>query len=194
MQIIKKSSNGYQSFPLESMRFAQREIWLSEEITTDSAVRVLQQLLQLESEDERAPIRLIINSPGGAVNAGLMLYDQLKAMRAPVELYCVQMAASMAAVLLAGGARGRRFILPHSKVMLHEPLISSSSGGVSGSASTIQKTAESILQTKRTLTELLAQDTGRSIEEIEAATAFDNYMTAEEAIAFGLCDEIVARI
>lgn len=194
MQIIKKSSSGIQSLPLDAMLLAQRKVFLTDTITTKSANAVLQQLLFLESEDSSAPIKLIIDSPGGEVNAGLMLYDQIKGMDVPIEMYCVELAASMAAIILAGGKPGHRFILKHSKVMIHEPLISSSSGGVCGSASSIQKTAESILETKRILTELLAQDTGRSVEEIENAVSYDNFMNAEEAVAFGICDIIVNRV
>lgn len=194
MQIIKKSSSGIQSLPLDAMLLAQRKVFLSEAITTKSANAVLQQLLYLESEDSSAPIKLIIDSPGGEVNAGLMLYDQMKGMDVPIEMYCTELAASMAAVILAGGRPGHRHILKHSKVMIHEPLISSSSGGICGSASSIARTAESILETKRVMTELLAQDTGRSIEEIEKAVSFDNFMNAEEAVAFGICDTIVDRV
>ncbi|MGM9661283.1 MAG: ClpP family protease [Faecousia sp.] len=194
MQIIKKSSSGIQSLPLDAMLLAQRKVFLSEAITTKSANAVLQQLLFLEGEDSNAPIKLIIDSPGGEVNAGLMLYDQIKGMDVPIEMYCTELAASMAAVILAGGRPGHRFILKHSKVMIHEPLISSSSGGICGSASSIAKTAESILETKRVMTELLAQDTGRTIEEIEKAVSFDNFMNAEEAVTFGICDSIVDRV
>ena len=139
-------------------------------------------------------IQLIINSPGGEVLAGLYLYDQLKGMKVPIDIYCAEMAASMAAILLAAGKKGHRFILKHSKVMIHEPLISSSSGGISGSASSIAKSAESIMQTKRDLVAILSQDTGRSEKEIEKAVSYDNFMTAEEAVKFGICDKIVERI
>ncbi len=192
MDIIKKSSVGIQSLPLDAMLLSQRTIFLTEEITTNSATKILKQLLFLESEDNSEPIKLIINSPGGQVSAGLMLYDQLKSMTVPVDLYCVELAASMAAVILAGGKPGHRFILKHSKVMIHEPFITA--GGVGGNASSVQKTAESILETKRTLVELLAQDTGRSVEEIQESLSYDNYMNAEGAIAFGICDGIVDRV
>lgn len=194
MQIIKKSSNGIQSLPLDAMLLAQRMIFLTDAITTKTANVVLQQLLFLESEDNKTPIKLIINSPGGSVTAGLMLYDQLKGMEVPIDMCCTELAASMAAIILACGKPGHRFILKRSRVMIHEPLISSSSGGVCGSASSIQKTAESIMETKHILTELLAQDTGRTVEEIEKAVSYDNFMNAEEAVAFGICDTIVDRV
>lgn len=194
MQIIKKSSNGIQSLPLEAVLLAQRKIFLTDTITTKSANMVLQQLLYLESEDPLAPVKLLIDSPGGEVNAGLMLYDQIKGMDVPIEMYCTELAASMAAVILAGGRPSRRFILKHSKVMIHEPLVAPSAGGTYASASSIQKTAESIMRTKRTLMELLARDTGHPVEEIERSVAFDNFMNAEDAVAFGICDGIVERV
>lgn len=194
MQVIKKSSSGLQSLPLDAMLLSNRTIFLTGTITTSSVNAILQQLLFLESEDLRTPIRLLITSSGGEIQAGLALYDQLKGMTVPVEIYCIELAASMAAILLAGGAKGHRFILRHSKVMIHEPLISSASGGIYGSASSIQKTAASILEVKDTLTQILAQDTGRSVDEIERATAYDNFMNAEEAVAFGICDKIVDHI
>ena len=145
-----KSSSGTQSFPLDAMLLAQRTVFLTGEINTSTVNAIIQQLLFLESADATAPIKLIITSPGGTVQAGLApLYDQLKGMTVPIDLYCVELAASMAAVILAGGRRGHRFILRHSMVMIHEPQIASASGGVCGSASSIQKTAESILTTKR---------------------------------------------
>ena len=126
--------------------------------------------------------------------AGLYLYDQIKGMSVPIDIYCTEMAASMAAIILAAGEKGHRFILKHSKVMIHEPLISASSGGLTGSASSIAKSAESIMQTKRDLVEILANDTGRSKREIEKAVAYDNFMSAREAVEFGICDAIVTRI
>ncbi len=194
MQIIKKSSSGIHSLPLDAMLLSQRMVFLTDTITTKTANAVLQQMLFLESEDSHAPIKLIIDSPGGEVNAGLMLYDLIKGMEAPIEMYCTELAASMAAIILAGGRQGHRFILKHSQVMLHEPLIPSLSGYENRSASSIAKTAESIMKTKRMLVELLAQDTGRTIQEIEEAVSFDNYMNAEVAVAFGICDTIVEHV
>lgn len=192
MQIIKKSSAGIQSLPLSSVLLSQRKIFLTDAITMESAIAITQQLLFLEREDCNSPIDFYISSPGGEVNAGLMLYDQLKGMDGvPIRMYCTGLAASMAAILLAGGQKGNRLILPHSKVMVHEPFIS---GGVGGSAASIRQTAESIMETKRMMSELLAQDTGRSLEEIETAISYDHYMNAEEAVDFGICDAIVKRI
>lgn len=194
MQVIKKSSAGIQSLPLEAMLLAQRIIFLNGEITTDSADLILKQLLYLESEDTHEPVKLVINSPGGSVSAGLMLYQQIKGMELPIDIYCTEMAASMAAVILAGGRPGHRFIMKMGRTMIHEPLVSPSGGGISGSASSIQKTAESIMETKRVLTKLIASDTGHTVEEIEEGISFDNYMNAEESVAFGICDAVVERV
>lgn len=194
MQVIKKTNAGIQNLDLDAVLLDMRKVFLSGEISSESVDLVVKKLLFLESMDEREPVRLIINSPGGEVLAGLYLYDQLKGMKVPIDIYCTEIAASMAAIILAAGRKGHRFILKHSKVMIHEPLISPSSGGISGSASSIAKSAESIMQTKRDLVRLLAQDTGKSEKVIEKAVSYDNFMTAEEAVRFGICDAIVERI
>lgn len=194
MHVIKKTCSGIQSLSLDAMLLDKRMVFLRDVITSESVDLVVKQLLFLESINDREPIKLIINSPGGEVSAGLMLYDQIHGMEnVPIEMYCIEMAASMAAIILAGGKHGR-YILKHSKVMIHEPLISSSSGGLCGSASSIAKSAETIMQTKQDLVKILANDTGRSIQDIEKAVSFDNFMSAEEAVAFGLCDAIVERV
>lgn len=193
MNILKKTSGGINCLPLESVLLAQRKVFLTDPggIDFSSANRIVQQLLFLESEDSERPVDLIISSPGGEVLAGLMIYDQLKGMTTPVNLYCTGLAASMAAIILAGGEKGRRLVLPHSKIMIHQPLIA---GGIGGNASSIQRTAELIMETKAITSELLARDTGHSVEEVEAAIAFDNHMSAKEAVEWGICDKIVPRI
>ncbi|MBQ8183784.1 MAG: ATP-dependent Clp protease proteolytic subunit [Clostridia bacterium] len=187
MNTIVKSSHGITLIPVTSKLLAERKIFIEDEITPASACETVRALMLLVKEDPDKPIDIYINSPGGRVDAGLMIYDTLKGMKTEVNLHCIGMAASMAAVILAGGKKGHRFILPHSKTMIHEPLIS---GGVGGSATSIQRTAESIMETKRLTVELLAKDTGKKEKDIESAVAFDNYMNAEEAIAFGICDSI----
>lgn len=187
MNTIVKSSHGITLVPVTSKLLAERKIFIEDEITSASACDIVRSLMLLVKEDPNKPIDIYINSPGGRVDAGLMIYDTLKGMKTEVNLHCIGMAASMAAVILAGGKKGHRFILPHSKTMIHEPLIS---GGVGGSATSIQRTAESIMETKRLTVELLAKDTGKKEKEIESAVSFDNYMNAEESIAFGLCDSI----
>lgn len=176
------------------MLLLQRRLFLTEAITAASAEEIVKQLLYLESEDDRTPIRMIINSPGGDVSAGLMLYDQMKGMTVPIETCCAGTAASMAVFLLAGGASGGRSILKHGRVMLHEPLLSNTEC-LNGSASSVQQTAEALLETKRCLTGLLARDTGRSPKEIESVlTRESRSFTAEEAVRFGICDAVTDRI
>ncbi len=188
MTTMVKSSNGITLVPEEARLLAQRKLFIEGEITSASACAFVRQIMILLAEDKEQPIDIFINSPGGEVNAGMLIYDTLKSLKTPTNLYCLGMAASMAAILLAAGEKGRRFVLPHSKVMIHEPLIS---GGVGGSATSIQRTAESIMETRRISVELLANDTGKSTDEIEKAISFDNFMNAQEAVDFGLCDAIV---
>lgn len=191
MNTIVKSSNGISLIPVESRLFSDRKLFIEGEITSVSSCEFVRTVMLLIKEDSDKPIDIYINSPGGEVNAGLLIYDTLKGLRTEINLHCMGMAASMAAIILAGGQKGHRYILPHSKMMIHEPLIA---GGVGGSATSIKRTAESIMETKRIAVELLAKDTGKSKEKIEAAISFDNYMNAEEAIAFGLCDYIETSI
>ena len=184
---INESSDGIQEISLEAKQLSERKVFLTGDVNDNMANEFTAKMIRLvESSD---PIDIILNSPGGSVNAGLVIYDLIQELdgKIPVNIYCTGMAASMGAVLLAGGQKGRRFILPHSKCMIHEPLIQ---GGVGGSASSIKKTAESILETRSVTNGILAKHTGKTIEEIDEATSFDNYMNAEEAIRFGLCDEI----
>jgi len=185
--VEEESSNGAREILLQTRHFTNRKLFLTGEVTEEMANSFVSQLLYLSQSDE--PIDIYINSPGGSVNAGLVIYDLIQACegKVPINMYCVGMAASMGAVILAGGQKGRRFILPHSKCMIHEPLIS---GGMGGSASSIKKTAESILETKSITNGILAKHTGKTVEEIDEATSFDNYMNAEAAVEFGLCDEI----
>lgn len=192
MNIVKKSSSGFQPLPLEGMLLSQRKIFLSGPITMDSANLIVQQLLYLEAEDPAGEIRVYISSPGGEVNAGLLIYDQLRGMAdTPISLYCTGLAASMAAIILSGGQQGRRFILPHSKVMIHSPYIS---GNVGGNAEAIQRTADSIMETKKTIIQLLGENTGKTPEEIERAISFDNMLDADQAVAFGICDKIITQL
>lgn len=191
MNTIIKSSNGISLAPIESRLLSDRKIFIEGEITAASACEFMRAIMLLVKEDADKPIDIYINSPGGEVNAGLLIYDTLKGVKTEINLHCIGMAASMAAIILAGGKKGHRFILRHSRTMIHEPLIS---GGVGGSASSIKRTAESIMETKRISVELLASDTGKTRKEVEAAISFDNYMNAEESIAFGLCDTIETSI
>lgn len=191
MNTIIKSSNGISLAPIESRLLSDRKLFIEGEITAASACEFVRAIMLLVKEDADKPIDIYINSPGGEVNAGLLIYDTLKGVKTETNLHCIGMAASMAAIILAAGKKGHRFILRHSRTMIHEPLIS---GGVGGSATSIKRTAESIMETKRISVELLASDTGKTRKEVEAAISFDNYMNAEESIAFGLCDTIETSI
>ena len=185
--IEKESCNGTSLVPLQTHLFTKRKLFLTGEITSEIADVFVQELLYLsEGED---PVDIYIDSPGGSCSYGLVIYDVIQACSKKIEinLYCIGTAASMGAVILAGGPKGHRFILPHSKTMIHEPLIS---GGMGGSATSIKKTADSILETKAIINGILMKHTGKSIEEIDEATAFDNYLNAEASVEFGLCDAI----
>lgn len=185
--IEEESCNGVREVQLFTKHFADRKIFINGEVTEEMADDFVSKMLYLSRTKE--PIDIYLNTPGGSVNAGLVIYDIIQSCnkKIPVNIYCTGMASSMGAVILAGGQKGKRFILPHSRVMIHEPLIS---GGMGGSATSIKKTAESILETKAITNGILAKHTGKTIEEIDEATSFDNFMNAEEAIEFGICDAI----
>ena len=185
-KIEVESASGTREISLATRHFMNRRIFISGEITENTANSFISQLMYLEQESSE-PVTIYINSPGGQVNAGMVIYDAVQGSRIPINMLCTGMAASMAAVILAGGQPGRRYILKHSKVMIHEPLISQ---GVGGSATSIQNISESILETKHMVNEILAWHTGRKVDEINKATAYDNYMNAAEAVDFGICDQI----
>lgn len=180
-----EDSSGAREARLSTMLLARGIIQLNGTITRDTLSQAAQVLLHLA--DQKTAAKLLINSGGGEVQPGLGIYDMIQSYPYDIDIYCVGTAASMAAVLLAGGRPGHRFILPHSSVMIHEPLIA---GGMGGSASTIEKTAKSILETRDTLNGIIAKHTGKTLKEINKATETDNWMTAEEAVKFGICDEI----
>ena len=184
--VIEQTSRGERSYDIYSRLLKDRIIFLGEEVNDVSAGLIVSQLLFLEAEDPGKDIQLYINSPGGSVTAGMAIYDTMQYIKCDVSTICLGMAASMGAFLLAGGAKGKRFALPHSTIMIHQP-----SGGAQGQATEIQIVAEHIAQTKRTLNELLAANTGQPIEVVERDTDRDNYMTAEEAKAYGLIDGVV---
>ena len=184
--VIEQTSRGERSYDIYSRLLKDRIIFLGEEVNDVSAGLIVSQLLFLEAEDPGKDIQLYINSPGGSVTAGMAIYDIMQYIKCDVSTICLGMAASMGAFLLAGGAKGKRFALPHSTIMIHQP-----SGGAQGQATEIQIVADHIAQTKRTLNELLAANTGQPIEVVERDTDRDNYMTAEEAKAYGLIDGVV---
>ena len=184
--VIEQTSRGERSYDIYSRLLKDRIIFLGEEVNDVSAGLIVSQLLFLEAEDPGKDIQLYINSPGGSVTAGMAIYDTMQYIKCDVSTICLGMAASMGAFLLAGGAKGKRFAPPHSTIMIHQP-----SGGAQGQATEIQIVADHIAQTKRTLNELLAANTGQPIEVVERDTDRDNYMTAEEAKAYGLIDGVV---
>ena len=184
--VVEQTSRGERNYDIYSRLLKDRIIFLGEEVNETTASLIVAQLLFLESEDPGKDIQLYINSPGGVVSCGLAIYDTMQYIKCDVSTICLGMAASMGAFLLAGGAKGKRFALPHSTIMIHQP-----SGGAQGQATEIQIVADHIAQTKRTLNELLAANTGQPIEVVERDTDRDNYMTAEEAKAYGLIDGVV---
>lgn len=187
--VEEESAHGIREVSLATKHLMNRIVFLNGTVDTEAANRFLSQFLYLEREPER-PVTIYVNSPGGEVDAGLMIYDILQGSGLEIHMICTGLAASMAAVLLAGGQKGRRYILRHSRVMIHEPLIAN---GVGGSATSIRNVAESIAETRTIVNGILAEHTGKTLEEINRATSYDNYMNAEEAVAFGICDKVTER-
>lgn len=185
-----ESHNGIRELSIYTKHLTNRRIFLNGTIDRDLANDIVAQLLYLQ-EESKEPIYIYINSFGGEINAGLYIYDVLQSITVPVYMYCTGMAASMAAVLLAGGQKGRRFILPHSKIMIHEPLLAE---GVGGSATSIRNISESILETKKIVNGILSKHTGKTLKEVDKATSFDNYMNAEKSVEFGICDKVVTSL
>ena len=186
--VVEDSGRGERSYDIFSRLLKDRIIFLDEEVNDVSAGLVVAQLLFLESEDPSKDISLYINSPGGSVTAGMAIYDTMQYVKCDVSTICVGMAASMGAFLLSGGTKGKRYALPNAEVMIHQP-----SGGAQGQATEISIAAEHILRTRKKLNEILADNTGQPLEVIERDTERDNYMTAEEAKAYGLIDEVIAH-
>jgi len=186
--VVKATSRGERSYDIYSRLLEDRIIFLSEEVNDVTASLVVAQMLFLESEDPGKDINFYINSPGGSVTAGMAIYDTMQFVKCDVSTTCIGMAASMGAFLLAGGTKGKRYALPNSEVMIHQP-----SGGAQGQATDINIVATHILQTKQKLNEILAANTGKPLEQIAQDTERDNYMTAEEAKAYGLIDEVIVK-
>ncbi len=186
--VIEQTSRGERSYDIYSRLLKERIIFLGEEVNDVSASVVVAQLLFLEADDPDKDIQLYINSPGGSVTAGLAIYDTMQYIKCDVSTVCIGMAASMGAFLLAGGKKGKRFALPNAEIMIHQP-----SGGAQGQATEIQIAAEHILRTKQKLNEILAANTGQDLEKIKADTERDNFMSAEEAKAYGLIDEVIVN-
>jgi len=184
--VIEQTSRGERSYDIYSRLLKERIIFLGEEVTDASASVIIAQLLFLEGEDPEKDIHLYINSPGGSVSAGLAIYDTMQYIKCDVSTICIGMAASMGSFLLSGGAKGKRYALPNSEIMIHQPL-----GGAQGQATEIKIAAEHILKTRDRLNRILAQNTGQSLEKIEFDTERDNFMSAQEAKEYGLVDEVI---
>ena len=184
--VVEQTNRGERSYDIYSRLLKERIIFLADEVNDQTASLVVAQLLFLESEDPNKDIQLYINSPGGSVTAGMAIYDTMNYIKCDVSTICIGMAASMGAFLLSSGAKGKRLALPNAEVMIHQP-----SGGAKGQATEIQIVAENILKTKKKLNEILAANTGQTVEKIAEDTERDNFMSAEEAKAYGLIDEIV---
>ena len=184
--VIVSTSRGERAFDIYSRLLKDRIIFLGEEVNDVTASLVVAQILFLESEDPTKDINLYINSPGGSVVAGMAIYDTMQYVKCDVSTICMGMAASMGAFLLAGGTKGKRYALPNAEIMIHQP-----SGGAQGQASDIKIVAEQILKTKQKLNKILAENTNQPIEVIERDTERDNYMSAEEALSYGIIDKVI---
>ena len=186
--VIEQTNRGERSYDIFSRLLEDRIIFLGEEVNDATASLIVSQLLFLEAKDPDKDIQLYINSPGGSVTAGMAIYDTMNYIKCDVSTICIGMAASMGAFLLSSGAKGKRYALPNSEIMIHQPL-----GGARGQATDIKIVADQIIKTKERLNRILAENTGRSIEEIARDTDRDNYLTAQEACEYGLVDKVIDK-
>ena len=186
--VIEQTGRGERAYDIYSRLLNDRIIFLSDEVNDVTASLVVAQLIFLEAQDPDKDIALYINSPGGSVTAGMAIYDTMNFIKCDVATYCIGMAASMGAFLLSSGAKGKRYALPNSEIMIHQPL-----GGMKGQATDIKIHADHILRTRDTLNRILAENTGKDIETIARDTERDNFMTAEQACAYGLVDKVIAK-
>ncbi len=189
--VIEQTNRGERSYDIFSRLLSDRIIFLGEEVTDASASSVIAQMLFLEAQDSDKDIQLYINSPGGSVTAGFAIYDTMQYIKCDVSTICIGLAASFGAFLLAGGTKGKRIALPNAEIMIHQPLIGGN--GIQGPATDIQIASEQMQKTKQRLTRILSENTGRTFEEVAAATERDNFMSADEALAFGLIDKIIDK-
>jgi len=187
MNIQVKSSNGITTVPIDSQLLLHRKVFVEGEINHDVSWDFVKKIMLLAQEDKKKPINVFINSPGGEITAGMLMYDVIQSSETPIRLYCMGRAYSMAAILFASGNHGR-YMFSHSKLMVHEPLLGNH---VSGNSSSIKSISDSLLESKKKMNEILAKHTGKTESEIEEATSFDHYFSATESIDFGLCDGIV---
>ena len=191
--VVEQTSKGERSYDIFSRLLKDRIIFLGEDVNPTSASLVIAQLLFLESEDPDKEIFLYINSPGGSITDGMGIVDTMNYIKCPVTTICVGLAASFGAVLLANGEKGKRFATPNSEILIHQPLIGGQGGGISGQATEIKIHADHMIRTREKLNKLLSEKTGQPIEQIEKDTERDHYMTAEEALKYGLIDGIMDK-
>ena len=187
MEVLVKSSNGITQVSADSKLLSQRKVFIEGEIDDQAACCFIKKIMLLTAENPNKEIDVLINSPGGEINSGLAMYDVIQSCKTPIRVFCIGRAYSMAAVLFASGRNGR-YMLPHSELMLHEPLLGNH---VRGNSSSIKSISDSLISTKIKLNQILAKHTGKSEEEVEKASSFDHYFDPEESIEFGLCDEVV---
>lgn len=188
--VVEQTGRGERSYDIYSRLLSDRIIFLGEEVSDHSAGVIIAQMLFLEAQDPGKDIQFYINSPGGSVSAGLAVYDTMQYLKCDVSTICLGMAASFGAVLLAGGAKGKRMALPNAEIMIHQPAIHGN--GIQGQATDIKIMSDHIKRSKRRLNQILAEHTGRTVEEITSATERDHYLSAAEALEFGLIDQIIA--
>ncbi len=191
--VIEQTSKGERSYDIFSRLLKDRIIFLGEDVNPTSASLIIAQLLFLESEDPDKEIFLYINSPGGSITDGMGIVDTMNYIKCPVSTICVGLAASFGAVLLANGEKGKRYATPNSEILIHQPLIGGQGGGISGQATEIKIHADHMIRTREKLNKLLSEKTGQSIETIERDTERDHYMTAQEALEYGLIDGIMDK-
>ena len=190
--VIEQTNRGERQYDIYSRLLEDRIIVLSDQVNDQTASLVVAQLLYLESQDAEKDISLYINSPGGSISSGFAIYDTMQYIKCDVSTICVGMAASMGAFLLSAGAKGKRFALPNSEILIHQPLIGGDHG-VTGQATEIKIVADNIIKTREKLNRILAENTGKSIEQVALDTERDNYMTAEEALEYGLIDKVITK-
>ncbi len=188
--VVEQTSRGERSYDIFSRLLNDRIIMLSDQVSDASASVVVAQLLFLESQDSEKDISLYINSPGGSITAGMAIYDTMQYIKCDVSTICIGMAASRGAFLLAAGAKGKHFALPNSEILIHQPLIS---GGLSGQCTDIKIHSDHLVRTRQKMNEMLAANTGKPLEQIQADTERDNYMTAQEAVEYGLIDKVIEK-
>ena len=188
MNVQVKSSNGITLMSMETKLFAARNVFIEGEINQESACEFVKKIMLLNRENASKPIDVMINSPGGEINSGLLMYDVIQSSKAPIRMFCIGTAYSMGALLFTCGNHGR-YMLPHSELMLHEPLLGNR---VEGNASSIRSISDSLMETRKKINQILAKHTGKTEKEIEETTSYDHYFSAEESVAFCLADDVVS--